>query len=306
MFTDFCSCLCPLGGYHWEMSVSLFFIFPIACLQSWIIFFLNLLFSRLNSSSSLSLSSCIRCSINLIPFVVFCCTYSTMSTSIFSFFMGSPERIPALQVSLTSAEQRGRITFLDLLAMFCLMQSRLLVAFIATRAHYRFMVNMLSTWIETPSVVRVLSSHFAISLYKYKAYSFSGGGLCFSLFRTSCIFLCSFLHPFEVPPNDGTAIWVWSTPPNFESSANLLRAHTVPWFRSLMEMLNTMGASSGPWDRIPMTGLGFFSPRKWMTLLFKRRGKNSPLGDLKWIWIKSLCPYSIHTLCTLLKYLIFI
>lgn len=34
--------------------------------------------------------------------------------------------------------------------MFCLMQSRLLLAFIATRAHYRFMVNMLSTWLKNP------------------------------------------------------------------------------------------------------------------------------------------------------------
>lgn len=65
----------------------------------------------------------------------------------------------------------------------------------------------------------------------YRAYSSSGVGLCFSLCWTLCILFCSFLHPYEAPPSDVTIIWVWSTPPNFESSANLLRAQTVPSFR---------------------------------------------------------------------------
>ena len=47
----------------------------------------------------------------------------------------------ALQMCLTSAEQKGKITSLNLLAMFCLMQPWRLLAFFAARAHCCLTVN---------------------------------------------------------------------------------------------------------------------------------------------------------------------
>lgn len=40
---------------------------------------------------------------------------------------------------------RGRLTFLDLLAMLFLIQLRMLLAFFAVRTHYSFIFNLLAT-----------------------------------------------------------------------------------------------------------------------------------------------------------------
>lgn len=123
MFIDSCSCLCPFSGYYWEMSVPLS-IFPIAHLLSRVTSSLNILFSRLSNSNSLSLSLCIGCSIHLIPFVVFYCTHSTMSTSAL-LWGGQNWSHHFREVSAALSKDH----FPGLLAMFCLMHSRLLTGF---------------------------------------------------------------------------------------------------------------------------------------------------------------------------------
>lgn len=151
MFIGSCSCVCPLSGYYWEMSVSLFFIFPIAYLHSWITSFLNLLFSRLNSSSSQPL-------LTHKTFHAFNPPCGLLLHSLhcvyiyFFFFNGKPRTDPSTPDKSHQGWAKRKDHFLGLLVMFCLMQSRLLVAFIATRAQYRFMVDMLSTWIERSSL----------------------------------------------------------------------------------------------------------------------------------------------------------
>lgn len=52
-----------------------------------------------------------------------------------SLVLRSPELDPALQMHLTRAEWRGRITPPDLLAVLCLRHLRIPLAFSATRAH---------------------------------------------------------------------------------------------------------------------------------------------------------------------------
>ncbi|KAK4828702.1 hypothetical protein QYF61_000540 [Mycteria americana] len=54
-------------------------------------------------------------------------------------------RFPREAMCLTRAEQRRRITSLDLLAMLSLMQLRRPLAFFATKAHFWLMINLLST-----------------------------------------------------------------------------------------------------------------------------------------------------------------
>jgi len=49
--------------------------------------------------------------------------------------LGSPELDTALQMCLTSGKQRRRITSIDLLVVFFLMQLSMLLAFFAVREH---------------------------------------------------------------------------------------------------------------------------------------------------------------------------
>ncbi|XP_069664098.1 coiled-coil domain-containing protein 169 isoform X3 [Haliaeetus albicilla] len=58
---------------------------------------------------------------------------------------GSPELDPALQICLTSAKEKGRITSLDLLAAFFLMEPGWPLAFFAARAHCWRVAILLST-----------------------------------------------------------------------------------------------------------------------------------------------------------------
>lgn len=72
---------CLFTGYHWEESGYLLFTPPHQVFLCIIKIPLNLLFSRLNSSSSVSLSSCIRFSNPLTVFVVLHQAHSSMSVS---------------------------------------------------------------------------------------------------------------------------------------------------------------------------------------------------------------------------------
>ena len=65
--------------------------------------------------------------------------------------LGSPELVPGLQHCLTSAEQKGSITSLDLLATVCLLQPRMMVAFFTARVICWFKVSLLPA--ENPQVI---------------------------------------------------------------------------------------------------------------------------------------------------------
>jgi len=62
-----------------------------------------------------------------------------------SLVVGSLEPDPAVQMCLTSSEQRVKIISLDLLAMVFLFQLRRLLAFIAMKVHCWLVVSLLST-----------------------------------------------------------------------------------------------------------------------------------------------------------------
>ena len=78
--------------------------------------------------------------------------------------LGSPTLDLALQLCLTGAEQRGRITSLELLAVLLLMQPRRLVAFLATRARCWLVVDLLPTRIPRTFSGKLLSSQLATSV----------------------------------------------------------------------------------------------------------------------------------------------
>ena len=63
-----------------------------------------------------------------------------------------------LQMCATNAEQRGRITSIDLLAMLLLMQPRMLLAAFATRVHCNPMVSLFATRTPRSFSAQLLSS----------------------------------------------------------------------------------------------------------------------------------------------------
>jgi len=88
----------------------------------------SLLFSRLNSPNSLSLSSQERCSSPHIIFVALLCTRSNRSMSFLCRRLQS--WMQDCRWGLTRAEQRGRTPSLDLLAMLLLMRPKVQLAFL--------------------------------------------------------------------------------------------------------------------------------------------------------------------------------
>ena len=76
--------------------------------------------------------------------------------------LGSPEQDPALRMGLISAEQRGRITSLDLLAILLLMQPKMLLAAFCCKGVLLAHVNLVST---ASSSAKLLSSQAVRSLY---------------------------------------------------------------------------------------------------------------------------------------------
>lgn len=105
------------------------------------IFPLNLLFSRLNSPSSLNLFSQKRCfSTSLNIFLALCCTLSSSS-----LYREAQIQTQCCRCSLTSSEQRGRITSLSLLTSLLPVQPRISLAFSAkTRARYWLVFHLVS------------------------------------------------------------------------------------------------------------------------------------------------------------------
>jgi len=92
--------------------------------------------SRLNNPNSLSLSSEERCSSPLIVFVVLLWTRSNSST----FFLCCLQSwTQDSRWGLTRAEQRGRITSVDLLATLLLMQPTIRLVFWVVSTHCQVM-----------------------------------------------------------------------------------------------------------------------------------------------------------------------
>lgn len=79
--------------------------------------------------------------------------------------LGCPALDPALHLCITRAELSGRITSLDLLAMLFLMQPRRLLAFLAARAHFWLVVNMLVEKSSRSFSAELRSSQMAPRLY---------------------------------------------------------------------------------------------------------------------------------------------
>lgn len=81
--------------------------------------------------------------------------------------LGSPELELALQMCLTSAEWRGRISSVNpiaIIAMLFLVKPRKLLTFFAVRAHCCLMLNLLST---RCFFVKLLSNWMAPTAYWY-------------------------------------------------------------------------------------------------------------------------------------------
>jgi len=76
----------------------------------------------------------------------------------------APELDKGLQVGLTRAEQRGRITSLDLLAMLLLMKPRIWLAFWAVSAHCQVMLSFRSTSTPKSFSSGLLSIHSLLGL----------------------------------------------------------------------------------------------------------------------------------------------
>ena len=112
----------PVTGHQWKEpgSISLHLLSRYLCML--IRSSPSLFCSRLNNPSSLSLSSWDRCSSPFITSVAHRWTLSSMSMSLLCW--GAQNRTQHSRCNLTSAEQKGRLTSLLLLAIFPLVQPR--------------------------------------------------------------------------------------------------------------------------------------------------------------------------------------
>lgn len=107
---------------------------------------LHLVFSRLNSLSSLSLSLYETCSCPLKIFVTLCRTLSSMSMFLLS--LGAQIWTQHCRCGLISAQQSRKITSFNLRAMFFLIQTKVLLVVSAARAPCWLMFNLVCNWIS--------------------------------------------------------------------------------------------------------------------------------------------------------------
>ena len=143
---------------------------------------LSLLFSKLTSSSSLSFSSQKGCSS---PFIIFVALHWTLSnTSVYLLYWGAQHWTQHSRYGLTSTEQRGRITSLDLLAILHLMLATVPLTF-ATGAHFWLAFNLVTTRTPESFSAKLLSSWVAPAYVDAWACSSPGAGSCTSPCWTS-------------------------------------------------------------------------------------------------------------------------
>ncbi|KAK4827750.1 hypothetical protein QYF61_021221 [Mycteria americana] len=98
-----------------------------------------------------------------ITLVALCRTLSSMSMS--PLYWGAQNRTQCSRCGLTSAEQRGRITSLDLLAILLLMQPRIPSAFFKGRVHCLLIFNLVSTRTLRSFSAKLFSSWAVLSTY---------------------------------------------------------------------------------------------------------------------------------------------
>lgn len=100
---------------------------------------------------------------------------------------------------LTSAEQRGRILSLDLLAMLSLAQRRIPFTFFATRARFWLVFNLVSTRTRRAFSAELLSSWMAPAYICAWGCSSPGAGLCTSvLVELHVVPISPILQPVKV------------------------------------------------------------------------------------------------------------
>lgn len=196
--------------------------------------FLNLLFYRLNST--LTVSSYVRWCLS--PLMIFAALHWTCSNMSNFLVLGSPALETVLQVCVSSAEQWGKNTSLDLLAVFFLMHPRLLLSFFAARAHCWLMFNSVSSRTPGPSLERWFLAEWHLPPCLW---------LCVPRCRSSNFYFLNFLifllaHFFNLQ----RCLWIMvhlsgvlTLPSSFVSPVNLLRVHWVSWPRS---WLSTKGS----------------------------------------------------------------
>jgi len=91
------------------------------------------------------------------PLIIFVASYWTLSSMPVSLlYWGAQNWTQCSRCGPTSAEQRRRITSLNPLAMFCLMQSRIPFAFFVARARCWLMFILVSTRIPRSFSVKLL------------------------------------------------------------------------------------------------------------------------------------------------------
>lgn len=123
-----------------------------------------------------------------------------MSTSL--FVLGREALVPALQICLTSPEQRGRIPSLDLLAVFPNAAQMLLTLF-ATKVLWRLMVNLMSTRNLRPfsafsaSFLPVGSQSVLLSIRALHFPLLNCRGWCWPI-STACPHLSKWQHTYPV------------------------------------------------------------------------------------------------------------
>lgn len=145
----------------------------------------------------------------------------------------------ALQRHLITAEQRRRITSLDLLAVLPFIQPRMLFVFCAERTHCCLIFKMVA--------------HQDPQIFFSKAAFYPVGHLCLLVhgviphqrqdFSYPCMrfFFTQFSNLSGSLKMAAYLSGISTTPPSFVPSANLLRVHSVPSFRLLIKKLNDIG-----------------------------------------------------------------
>ena len=160
----------------------------------------RLLFSRLNSPSSLSPSSLERCSSPFPIAVALHWTLSSLSLSLLSW--GAQHRTQPSRGGLTSAEQRGRISSLDLLATLLLVQPRTPLAFFAASA---------STWCPPgPSLQSCFPAAHPQLVLVPGAVPPQGQDFACPLVELQEVPVSPFLQPVEVPLGGSATSWCLS------------------------------------------------------------------------------------------------
>jgi len=123
-----------------------------------------------------------------------------------SLVLGSPALDTALQTCLTRADQRRRITSLDLLAALCLKQPKMLVAFFAISTHSWIIVSFLL--IRTPRSIlpSCFSTIYSLTVWVPGIIPSHGKHLAFPFAELHKAPVSLLLQPIKVLLNESTPI----------------------------------------------------------------------------------------------------